>query len=129
MTFIDWDNKYTVNNIQLDNHHKRLFSIFNRLHDMSMEDYRDSLYETAIDELISYSYNHFKAEEKYMQEVGYKDIERHISLHKYFSARLADIKNREKSNNIELCRELILLLGNWLKNHVMDEDKKIALQT
>ena len=128
MTFIDWDNKYTVNNIQLDNHHKRLFSIFNRLYDISIENDRYSSFETAVDELISYTGYHFKAEEQYMQQVGYNDLERHVSLHKYFTARLYDIREREKDDNKELCREIIFFLGNWLKHHVIEEDKRISLR-
>jgi hemerythrin len=127
MTLLNWDNKYTISNIQLDNHHKRLFSVFNRLYDISMDDVRASSFETVLDELISYSNYHFKAEEQYMHEIGYNDIERHASLHKYFTSRLNDIKEREKRDNTELCRELIYFLGNWLKHHVLEEDKRIAL--
>jgi hemerythrin len=127
MKLLTWDNKYTVSNIQLDNHHKRLFSIFNRLYDISVDNESVSSFETAVDELVSYSNYHFRAEEQYMRKVGYNDIERHVSLHKYFTARLYDIKDREKDDNNELCRELIFFLGNWLKNHVIEEDKRIAL--
>jgi hemerythrin len=129
MPFLNWDNKYSINNIQLDNHHKRLFSIFDRLYDISVDVYRDSSFETAVDELMAYSGYHFKAEEHYMKEVGYNDIERHISLHRYYNARLSDIKDRESNDNKELCTELIYFLGNWLKNHVVEEDKRISQST
>jgi hemerythrin len=50
-----------------------------------------------------------------------------MALHKYFTERLFDIKERDKVDNNELCRELIFFLGNWLKHHVIEEDKRIVV--
>ena len=32
-----WDNTYSVNNEELDNHHKKLFDLFNKLYDCSLD--------------------------------------------------------------------------------------------
>ena len=127
MPLLNWYDRYSINNIQLDNHHKKLFALFNRLYDICLVDNRDSMFETALDEILSYSDYHFKAEEQYMREIGYKDIEKQIVEHKYFKERAIDLQLNSKSTDYKLCHEIIIFLGNWLMNHVIEEDKKIAL--
>jgi hemerythrin len=127
MSLFTWHETYSLNNEEIDKHHKVLFGIFNTLLEILDGKGDSNAFETAIDELFLYTDYHFKAEEQYMREVRYNDIERHMALHKYFTARLVDVKDREKDDNIELCRELIFFLGNWLKHHVLEEDKRISL--
>jgi hemerythrin-like metal-binding protein len=127
MLNLDWCISYSVNNEELDNHHKTLFGIFYRLIEILDNKGDADTFKAALYELVIYSDYHFKAEEKYMREVRYNDIERHIALHNYFISRLSDIKDRVIEDNDELCRELIFFLGNWLKHHVIEEDKRIAL--
>ena len=127
MPLLNWYDRYSINNIQLDNHHKKLFALFNRLYDICLVDNRDSMFETALDEIVSYSDYHFKAEEQYMREIGYNDIEKQIVEHKYFKERAIDLQLNSKSIDYKLCHEIIIFLGNWLMNHVIEEDKKIAL--
>ena len=127
MPLLNWYDRYSINNIQLDNHHKKLFALFNRLYDICLVDNRDSMFETALDEIVSYSDYHFKAEEQYMREIGYKDIEKQIVEHKYFKERAIDLQLNSKLTDYKLCHEIIIFLGNWLMNHVIEEDKKIAL--
>jgi hemerythrin len=127
MPLLNWYDRYSINNIQLDNHHKKLFALFNRLYDICLVDNRDSMFETALDEIVSYSDYHFKAEEQYMREIGYNDIEKQIVEHKYFKERAIDLQLNSKSTDYKLCHEIIIFLGNWLMNHVIEEDKKIAL--
>ena len=67
MPLLNWYDRYSINNIQLDNHHKKLFALFNRLYDICLVDNRDSMFETALDEIVFYSDYHFKAEEQYMR--------------------------------------------------------------
>ena len=127
MTFIAWEDKYSINNIMLDNHHRRLFSIFDRLNDICSDDFRVSMFDTAINELLSYTNYHFNAEEQYMRKSEYNDIELHTAQHKYFISKILDINADENKDNSEHCRELIYFLGNWLKNHVIVDDKKITI--
>jgi hemerythrin len=88
MQFFKWDNTYSVNHDVIDKHHKTLFGIFNTL--LGVLDVKGDVntFKSVIDDLVLYSDYHFKAEEQYMQKVGYKDIERHMALHKYFTERL-----------------------------------------
>ena len=127
MPLFTWSDKYSIGNFEIDNQHKKLFDILNRLFDICVGKNEVDTVEAVMEDLVSYTDYHFRFEEQYMRDVEYNDIERHMSLHKYFSARLLDIKEREKNDNNDLCRELIYFLGNWLKHHVVEDDKRISL--
>ncbi len=122
MPQITWDNRYSVNNEQLDGHHKKLFNLFNKICEECLNVENDKGISTIIDELVSYADYHFEAEEKYMAKIGYKDIDNHIQMHRYFTQKTFEMRQL-KDNNTE---DLINFLGDWLRRHVMEEDKKIT---
>ena len=121
-----WNDSYSVGNEQIDNHHRQLFDIFSRLYDQSSNPDDLQAFAAILNELDSYAKYHFKTEEGYMHTVGFDDIERHVCMHNYFNSRVSDIKHRITEGNVEACRELIFFLGNWLKHHVTEEDKRIT---
>jgi hemerythrin len=129
MIRLNWYKRYSVNNKELDNHHKKLFSIFNRLYDACMEKNDAASLKLLIDELVYYSDYHFKAEEQYMRDCDYKEIDRHISEHKYFTEWVIDFKKNYIVADLKICLDVIRFLGDWLRNHVIEEDKKIVLKS
>jgi len=129
MLRLNWYNRYSINNVELDNHHKKLFSIFNRMYDICMENNDTVVLKLLVDELVYYSDYHFKAEEQYMREIGYRDIDKHIAEHKYFTEWVIDFKRNYITADLKICLDLIKFLGDWLRNHVIEEDKKIALNS
>jgi hemerythrin len=129
MQLFNWDNKYSVNNKELDNHHKNLFAIFNKLYDSCLAKDNNINLGTIVEELVSYVNYHFAAEEKHMQNIGYKDIIKHISAHCYFKDRISKQLHTDDLNDIVISKELVLYLWNWLLNHVMIEDKKYSFQS
>jgi len=81
---------------------------------------------TMVDELLVFSDYHFEAEEHYMKEKGFRGIDTHILKHRAFVDRIAALQLTENGNELEISKELIVYLGNWLLRHVLDEDKRYA---
>jgi hemerythrin len=127
MKLFTWYKKYSVNNEELDNHHKALFDILNRLYENCMVNKNAHCLEPIIEELVSYSKYHFSAEEQHMRISGYQDIEKHIAEHRAFTQRTLQLQQVADKDEFELTKELIVFLGNWLLHHVMEEDKKFAV--
>jgi hemerythrin len=127
MPLFTWYNKYSVNNEELDSHHKKLFNIFNRLYDTCIHTENKNCIEPILEELLSYADYHFKAEEKYMADTGYKDIVNHTQMHCYFIERVMEMQQVEDKNDYKIIKELIVFLGNWLRIHIIEEDKKYAV--
>ena len=122
-----WYNKYSINNEELDKHHKALFDIINRIYENCVEVDNSINLEQIIQELISYSSYHFAAEEQYMRDTGFKDIDNHISEHEIFTDRILQFTCDDNLNDCTHSKELIVYLGNWLLNHVIVEDKKLTV--
>ena len=122
-----WYEKYSVNNDELDKHHKALFAIFNTLYDNCVQIDNGISLEPIIKELVSYTNYHFTAEEQYMRDIGYKGIDNQISQHKIFTDKILEFQRDNSIIDCEHSKELIKYLGNWLLNHVLVEDMKISV--
>jgi hemerythrin len=129
MPLFTWYNMYSINNEEIDNQHKKLFGIFNMLYDICTGCDRNNSLETIINELILYSSYHFNAEEEYMRNIHYRDINNQISEHDLFERKVLELKVENAEGDSEKCHELVLFLSNWLLDHVIKEDKKISLDT
>ena len=127
MALFTWYNKYSVNNEELDKHHKALFDILNKLYNSCLSKDDSIALGPTIEELVAYVDYHFAAEEQYMKNAGYNDIDKHISEHKIFKDRIFHLQQKKDINDIEVTKELIVYLGNWLLNHVIVEDKKYSI--
>jgi hemerythrin len=126
MPLVTWYKRYSVNNEELDNHHRKLFAILNKLYDSCLQSENVDCVVPIIEELIEYTDYHFSAEEKYMLEKGYNGIEEHRQDHKFFLDKLLQLRNCEPKDEYDYKREVFVLLGNWILNHVTIEDKKYA---
>jgi hemerythrin len=127
MALFTWYKKYSVNNEELDNHHKKLMDIFNRLFVTCTKAENVNCVGPIIVELIEYSNYHFSAEEKYLADIGYKGIDEHKQLHRFFTDKVREMQQVENKNDYDLTKDIIVFLGNWLLQHVIVEDKKYAV--
>jgi hemerythrin-like metal-binding protein len=127
MELFKWHNTYSVNNEDLDTHHKRLFNILNKLYENCISTDIPNSLDPIVDELVSYSIYHISVEEKHMRDIGYKEIDKQISEHRSFIQRTLRLQQVVDKNDLELTKELIVFLGNWILKHVIDEDKKISV--
>jgi hemerythrin len=127
MELFKWYKSYSVNNEELDIHHKTLCNIINKLYGNCFVNDQPNCLEPIVEELVSYSNYHFSAEEQHMRNIGYKDIEKQISEHNIFKHKTLQLQHVVNKNDIELTKELIVFLGKWFLHHVIEEDKKFTV--
>ena len=111
----------------MDSHHKKLFSILNRLYSECLKTDIEDCVGPQLDELLAYSDYHFKAEEQYMRQIQYFEIDNHIEMHNGFTYKLDEMKRIPHTSQLELTKELIVFIGKWLLHHVLEEDRKYAI--
>ncbi len=126
MPLVTWYKSYSVNDAELDDHHKKLFAILNKMYDSCLPAASMECAAQFIKELIEYTDYHFSAEEKYMADKGYKGIDEHRQKHRYFRDKLLELRSCKEKNNYEYKKEVLALLGNWILEHVTVEDKKYS---
>lgn len=128
MELFKWHKTYSVNNDELDNHHQTLCNILNKLYENCMGTDLPNDLNSVVEELISYSNYHFSAEEQHMKDIGYKDTGKQIIEHRDFTQKALQLRKNVTNNDLELTKELIVFLGKWILHHVIEEDKKYAVQ-
>jgi len=121
-----WIQEYSVNEAELDSHHQQMFDILNRAFENVMNSLEVDYALPIIDELSTLTRYHISEEEQYMRERGYKDIDTHIATHREFTHKIETLRRNYQGNNLEATKELIIVLGNWLLHHVINEDWKYS---
>jgi len=121
-----WVQEYSVNEAELDSHHQKMFDIFNRAYEHVMNSLEVDYALPIIEELSAITKSHISAEEQYMRENGYQEINAHIVTHREFMYKIETLQRNYNGNNLEATRDLIIILGNWLLHHVINEDWKYS---
>ena len=126
MTPIAWDEKYRLNVKEIDDEHKNLFSLFNRLQEgIIIGKSRDEL-GTALLELIDNTILHFASEEKLLQQFSYIGFVEHKRAHDDLIAEAKELQEKFFQGKIELSDKVSVFLTDWLTDHILDMDKKYA---
>ncbi|MDD2736347.1 MAG: bacteriohemerythrin [Desulfuromonadaceae bacterium] len=126
MSLFVWKPEYSVHVADLDSDHQKLFSILNSVYENVMSSREVDCVLPKIDQLSTYTNYHFSKEELYMREKGYSGIEDHIAKHREFTRSIEALRNGYHNNDLEVSKELIIVLGEWLLRHVLKEDRKYA---
>ncbi|PIQ86524.1 MAG: hemerythrin [Candidatus Omnitrophica bacterium CG11_big_fil_rev_8_21_14_0_20_45_26] len=120
--FIEWTVQYSVGNQTIDDQHKQLFAITNRMFEgLKGGETKATLFKT-FEDLIEYTRYHFTTEEKYMGSSGFPDIEEHKAEHRKLLAELLQLRDKfEKSAEIVEI-DLLEFLLHWISNHILGHD-------
>lgn len=126
MSLFAWKPEYSVHVAELDSDHQKLFSILNSVYENIMNSREVECVLPKIGELSAYINCHFSKEEQYMREKEYPGIEDHIAKHREFTRSIEELRIGYHNNDLEVSKELIIVLGEWLLRHVLKEDRKYA---
>lgn len=124
MPLLSWKPEYSVNKEELDRHHQEMFDILNSVYDNLMDSREPGLLLPSIDKLSAISKHHIAVEEQCLREMHVPDIDYHIAKHREFTESIDTIRHDYDDNYLEASKELIILLGEWLFNHVLKDDRK-----
>lgn len=114
----------------IDNEHKQLFEIADRLYNLMKNDFLPDKYDhicQTIQDLKDYARQHFADEEAYMESIHYKGmfaqkVEHDAFLQKMEDLTFADIDENQKA----VIFDMMGFLNNWLVHHILEKDKLIG---
>lgn len=119
----DWDNSYTVKVKRFDEQHKHLFEIVKKLY-VAIENKDDRLaLALIINDLISYSKEHFTEEETCLLKHQFPDYEKHRKQHKLFIEKIEQFAADYNSGKHLLHFDILIFLKNWTLQHILSVDK------
>jgi hemerythrin len=122
---IQWSEKFSVGVEKLDEQHKRIIGMFNRL--VSTPEALDANSE-AISEILtamtSYALEHFKTEEALMKKHGFPDFEEHRQEHVTYRKKAIDFSTAAGLGVESTPQILVAYLSDWWTHHILEEDMK-----
>lgn len=124
--FVEWTPNLSVGIQEIDEQHKVLIGIINRLYDETVVNQSNRLViDALIQELVDYTMVHFAVEESLFRIFDYPGIEKHMGVHVGLKQQVLDLHKKVKQGTL-VNTELLMFLKRWLTNHILQEDQLYA---
>ncbi|MBI5891041.1 MAG: bacteriohemerythrin [Nitrosomonadales bacterium] len=126
-----WDNKFNTGVDVVDEQHRKLVDLINRLGSISAHLASTEELGAILTELANYTVYHFNTEEelmrKYVVDAGHQDI--HVKAHQHFTNQVtvaAKILMGSTDVTNQLVAPLLKYLTNWLVQHILGSDTRMG---
>ena len=130
---IKWDPKFALGIPLIDEQHKHLVELCNKLYTEVMEsrakygNNNNILWQNALDgtlkECVNYVTTHFSSEEKLTLHVGYEQYSEHKSRHEEFTIKILETAKGFNSMSFSDAIKFCIFLYDWVLSHIAHEDK------
>ena len=126
--FFAWSDAMSVGIAEIDDQHKMLVDILNRLFHAVVQRESHEITIEILDTLVDYTKTHFGLEEKLLQDAGYDPAEfvAHQREHHAFIEKISSAANKHLVEGKSVSFEIINFLKHWLQDHILVTDKKYA---
>ncbi|MDR1228685.1 MAG: bacteriohemerythrin [Azoarcus sp.] len=121
---LQWSDEYSVGIPEIDEQHKMLFDLIDKIHVAIFEHKGTSACVSVLDELVDYTRIHFALEQSLMHMGGYPEYEEHCILHRELVAEVEAMQSKIHSGSAAISFELLHFLRTWLSKHILGEDKR-----
>jgi hemerythrin len=125
-TFITWTEELSVGIEEIDEQHKILIGLINRMHDAIHQRHGSDVVEGILAELAEYTRIHFAVEESLMRILHFPGYEEHHDLHEELIQQIVDLQKKIASGKHAIGFELMHFLKVWLAKHIMEEDMQYS---
>lgn len=126
MVYLQWSDDFSVKVKEIDEQHKKLVEMINTLHEALLTNRGREVQKTIIHEMVRYASVHFGTEEKYMRQFEFPGYAAHKLEHERFTDQALDLKARSDKERFLLTAEVLGFLRSWLKNHILDTDRRYS---
>jgi hemerythrin len=126
MALIVWGPTLQVGIKIIDQQHKGLIDLINRLNEAMAAGKGKTVLGEILQELIRYTQTHFATEERLMSEHPYESAPTHKAEHSKFMKTVGAFKSDFESGNAAISVTVLNFLCDWLKDHIQHSDKKFG---
>lgn len=126
---LKWKDDFSVKVSVLDDQHKELFNLGNKIYNALKTEKEDKYDEIVrlLDELEEYTRYHFKTEEKLLEKYGVVVSDEHKKEHEDFVIKLMEAKTRDLDSNQEkVLYGMLNFVADWITNHILNTDKEYS---
>lgn len=127
---IEWNKQFNIGVDSIDNAHRKLFSIIQKLIHLSRDENNGQwACAEGIKYLKNYTIEHFADEESYMRSIDYKGYEIHKRLHDDMRYKILPALEKdltESNYSQESIHHFLGICPGWLATHILIEDRAIT---
>jgi hemerythrin len=125
MPFLEWKDAYDIGVKEIDNQHRGLFDIIDKLFGSRKYDSEGKYFSLTLIKFYEYAQIHFSTEERYMRETQYPRYTEHQHEHEQFitqvSKLILDVENKEP----EIENKVLTFLKEWYLAHILGTDRNL----
>ncbi|MEA1889724.1 MAG: bacteriohemerythrin, partial [Pseudomonadota bacterium] len=121
-----WKEEYSVGIDSIDQQHKKLLSLINQLQTAVDYSTGKEFEREALDELVTYTKDHFSYEEGLMEKNAYPDFVAHKAQHVKMIRKVEDVLAEYDRDPETAMSNALNFLKDWLINHINGTDKEYS---
>jgi len=123
---VEWKDRLSIGVPEIDAEHRYLIALVNNLFEKYHSNKLEANLAKVFVHLINYTNKHFKNEESLMRAAGYPFLEEHKRQHEILEDTTSDLAEMFLSGEQNISLDTVKFLKNWVIDHVLLEDKKLA---
>jgi hemerythrin len=123
MMIVEWHDKFSIGIPLIDNQHKALVLITNKLYNAGSS---DEQFAETIKEAVAYVKFHFSVEEQIQARTAYPGYEEHKKLHAEFIREILNHVVAFKEGKKFVPHQFVHFLKDWVLSHIALVDKKMG---
>ncbi len=121
-----WDDTLKVNIQIIDDQHKNLIDMLNKLYNVAQTDDSKENLAPIFESLVNYTVEHFTTEEELFEKYNYPEFDDHREEHESLKKQVLDFKTEFDKGSQTITFELLDFLRKWLTHHILGTDKKYS---
>src|SRR3989339_356960 len=126
MAFLTWTDSMSVKIESIDKQHQKLIGMISDFYEnIKTRSNNDNILK-LVDGMKKYTLEHFRYEEKFMQQFNYPGYVEHKHEHDLFVTKVNALEEKYKSGKIIVSYEITSFLKDWITNQIQGVDKKYS---
>lgn len=125
-TLFAWSDDLSVGIQEIDEQHKGLVALLNRLHEAVVSHHGSEACSEILNQLAEYTRVHFIVEESLMRILHYPEFEQHKGEHEALVAQVVALQQKLAAGQATITFELLHFLKVWLTKHIAGSDRRYA---
>lgn len=126
MPLMTWKDDYSVKVKLIDQQHKKLIDLLNKMYDGLREQRGKEVIGGVLAELVSYTEGHFTTEERLMSTHKYPGYDVHKLEHHMLVKKVTDFQKEFQAGRTSVSLDVMNFLRDWLTNHILGTDKRYS---
>jgi hemerythrin len=124
MNLIEWKDEFSVGISSIDEQHKSLIELLNKLVSQLGRPIDRKVTEEAVNKLLDYTVFHFSTEEYMMRKVEFPEYEAHKAEHEMLVKKATEFFKDFVYQKADLTEDIVIFLRDWVFNHILKTDMK-----